>query len=151
MPLLRVPYKMLSAPVPAFRLGRANTALLLMDAQHYTCTRVRGLGRAATERGIDREFDEYYLQVDAALANMVRLAAACRAHGVRVIYSVLNGDPDGTGDGSRQMRASELPLPNGGPRPELLPDDVALGGDLVVPRVTDGPLVGRQPPSSLRP
>jgi nicotinamidase-related amidase len=81
MSLLRVPYKMLLAPIPPFPLGPGNTALLLIDAQHFTATRSQGLGQLANERGIDREFDEYYAQVDAALPNMTKLIAACRARG----------------------------------------------------------------------
>jgi nicotinamidase-related amidase len=141
MPLLRVPYKMLSAPVPPFKLTSANAALLLMDAQHYACTRTRGLGLAATERGIDREFDEYYRQVDAALNNMARLAKACRSHGVRVIYSVLNGAKADGGDLSRQMRVSELPVPSGDPRAEIRPEVAPQAGERILLRVTYSPFV----------
>jgi nicotinamidase-related amidase len=91
MSLLRVPYKMLLAPIPPFPLGPGNTALLLIDAQHFTTTRSQGLGQLANERGIDREFDEYYAQVDAALPNMTKLIAACRARGVTVMHTVLCG------------------------------------------------------------
>ncbi len=144
MPLLRVPYKMLSAPVPPFHLSGANTALLLIDAQHFTTTRTRGLGWAASERGINREFDEYYLQVDAALKNMARLLAACRAHDVRIIYTVLNGTKADGSDLSWQMRVSELPIPNGDPRAEIRSEVMPQSGELILPRVTYSPFAGTE-------
>lgn len=144
MALLRVPYKMLAAPVPPFHLSRANTALLLVDAQHFTCSREQGLGLLAAERGIAREFDEYYLQVDAALKNMVRLIDACRAHGLRVIHTLLNGARPDRSDLSRQLRVSELPVPAGDPRAELRPEVAPRAEELVLPRVTYSPFAGTE-------
>jgi nicotinamidase-related amidase len=132
---------MLSAPVPPFRLTGANTALLLMDAQHYTTTRTLGLGLAASERGVDREFDEDYVQVEAALTNMARLAAACRAHGVRVLYTILNDAQANGSSLSRQMRVSELPIPQGDPRAEIRTEVAARDGEAVLSRGTYSPFV----------
>ena len=42
MAVLRVPYKMLLAPVPPFSLRAGNAALLLIDAQHFTTRAARG-------------------------------------------------------------------------------------------------------------
>jgi biuret amidohydrolase len=139
MALLRVPYKMLAAPVPPFHLSQANTALLLVDAQHFTCSREQGLGLLATERGIDRELDEYYLQVDAALKNMVRLLAICRSHKVRIIHTVLNCARADRSDLSRQLRVAELPIPAGDPRAEIRPEVAPSADELVLPRVTYSP------------
>ena len=140
MAMLRVPYKMLLAPVPPFRLTQANTALLLVDAQHFTTTRTQGLGLLASERGIERELDEYYLQVEAALKNMARLLAACRAHGVRVIHTLLNiAEPGGL---SRQFRVSELPIPAGDPVPEIRPEVAPRAGEPLLPRATYSPFAG---------
>jgi nicotinamidase-related amidase len=132
---------MLLAPVPPFNLNQQNTALLLMDAQHFTTTRDQGLGRVAHERGIDRELDEYYLQVDAAIKNMARLVAACHAHGVRVIHTVLNGARSDRSDLSRQMQVSELPIPVGDPQAEIRPEVAPQAGELILPRVTYSPFV----------
>ena len=142
MAMLRVPYKMLAAPVPPFHLARANTALLLVDAQHFTCSREHGLGLLAGERGIDRELDEYYLQVDAALRNMVRLIADCRSRGVRVIHTLLNCARADRSDLSRQLRVSELPIPAGDPRAEIRPEVAPRAGEFVLPRVTYSPFAG---------
>jgi nicotinamidase-related amidase len=141
MALLRVPYKMLLAPAPPFALRADNTALLLLDVQHFTTRRDQGLGVLAAERGIEREFDEYYRQVDAALENLTRLVAACRAHGVGVLHSVLCGvEPDGS-DRSRQMRSSELPLPIGEPKREIRPEVAPAAAEPVLARTTYSPFV----------
>ena len=139
MALLRVPFKMLAAPVSPFHLTRENTALLLVDAQHFTCSREQGLGLLAAERGIDRELDEYYLQVDSALKNLERLLAACRAHGLRIIHTLLNCAKADRSDLSRQLRAAELPIPAGDPRAEIRPEVAPRAGELVLPRVTYSP------------
>ena len=150
MSVLRVPFKMLLAPIPRFSLGPDNAALLLIDAQHFTTSRGQGLGQLASERGIDREFDEYYTQVDAALKNMVRLLTACRSHGLTVMHTVLCGDrPDGS-DRSRQMRVSGLPLPVGDPRLQICSEVSAQPDEVVFPRTTYSLFVGRDIATALR-
>ena len=139
---LRVPYKMLSAPVPPFHLARENAALLLIDPQHFTTMRDQGLGRVASERGITREFDQYYEQADAAMRNMVRLLGACRLHGVRVVYTVLNCAPPDRSDLSRQLRVSHLPIPVGSPVEEIRSEVAPAAEDLVLPRGTYSPFAG---------
>jgi biuret amidohydrolase len=142
MSLLRVPYKMLLAPIPPFSLSAGNTALLLIDAQHFTTSRSQGLGALANERGIDREFDEYYTQVDAALRNMAKLLAACRARGMTIVHTVLCGvRPDGS-DRSRQMRVSGLPLPVGDARLQIRSEVAAATDEIVIPRTTYSPFLG---------
>jgi nicotinamidase-related amidase len=142
MALLRVPYKMLLAPVPPFVVTADNTALVLIDAQHFTTSRSQGLGRLAAERGIEREFDEYYLQAEAALKNMATLVAACRSRGLAVMHTLLSGTrPDGN-DLSRQMRASQLALPIGDPRREIRPEVAPADGEPVLGRSTYSPFVG---------
>lgn len=130
---------MLLAPAPPFRLAEENTALVLVDAQYFTTTRSQGLGRLAGERGIDREFDEYYLQVESALRNMRRLVEACRSHHVRVIHTILNSSSPYGSDISRQFRVSELPVPTGDPREEIRPEVAPILDELVLPRVTSSP------------
>lgn len=135
---------MLLTPPVLERVPPSATALLLLDAQHYAMSRERGLGGEASERGILREFEEYYRLADAALPNMAKLVAAARKHGVTIVHSILT-DRQAV---SRQLRTARLPLPSGDPvleiRPELAPRD----GDIVLTRGTygcfqDGALQGR--------
>ena len=135
----RVPFKMLSLPNPAFRLTAGNAALLLLDAQRFTTVRDEGLGRFASEQGIQREFQEYFDQTDAALRNMASLLAACRQHELRVIYSVLCAQEPDRSDLSRQLRLSGLPIPVASPSEEIRSEVAPAPGDLVLPRGTHSP------------
>lgn len=146
----RVPYKMLSRATPPFKLTKENAALLLMDPLHFTTSRDQGLGLAAAERGIDREFDEYYAQVDAALRNTKRLLAACRAHGLGVIYTVLNSQQPDRSDLSRQLRVSGLPIPVGPSTADIRPEVAPEPRELVLPRSTYSPFASTNLLSELR-
>jgi nicotinamidase-related amidase len=137
--VLRVPFKMLLAPIPPFRLRADNTALLLIDAQRFTTVRSEGIGGLASERGIDHEFDEYFLQADAALKNMSRLVAACRTHGIAVLHTVLSARNADRSDMSRQMQVSELRLPVGDPRAEIREEVAPHGDEPIFPRTTYSP------------
>jgi nicotinamidase-related amidase len=130
---------MLLAPIPPFSLRADNTALLLVDVQRFTTIRSEGLGRLASERGIDREFDEYFAQADAALRNMGQLVAVCRARGIAIVHTVLCArNPDGS-DTSREMQVSEMPLPGGDARREIRDEIAPMGDEPVFPRTTYGP------------
>jgi nicotinamidase-related amidase len=133
---------MLSRATPPFKLTKENAVLLLMDPQHFTTSRDQGLGLAAAERGITREFDEYYAQVDAAMRNMVDLLAACRRYGLRVIYTVLNAQRPDRSDLSRQLRVSGLPIPIGPLAADIRPEVAPATEDVVLPRGTHSPFAG---------
>jgi len=138
----RVPFKMLSRATPPFRVSGENAALLLVDPQRFTTLRDEGLGQVARERGILREFEEYYAQVDAALRNMERLLAAGREHGLLVIYIVLNSQDPERRDLSRQLQVSGLPIPVGPPAADIRAQVAPEPGELVLPRGTFSPFAG---------
>jgi ureidoacrylate peracid hydrolase len=138
----RVPFQMLLAPVPAFRLTKENTALVLVDPQHFLTSREQGLGRLAAERGIGREYDEYYAQAEAALRGMARLLSCCRKQGLKVIYTLLNCPDAERSNLSRQLKLSTLPIPVGPPVDEIRPEVAPQAGDLVLPRGTYSPFAG---------
>jgi nicotinamidase-related amidase len=149
--MIRTPYNMLIAPPPRIRLSTESVALLLMDAQLYAASTEHGLGLAARERGILREFDEYYLQVEAALRNMKRLLVACRSRQVPVIYTLLMGQRADRSDFSKQLRLSELPLPVGTlATSEISPEVAPDSADVVLQRGTYSPFVGTDLESLLR-
>ncbi len=139
---LRVPFKMLCNPTPPFRVTGKNAALLVMDAQRFTTLRDEGLGELALARGIQREFVEYYDQVDAGLRNLQKLLAACRQHGVAVIYTVLNAQKADRSDLSRQLRQSGLPIPVNPPDYDIRPEVAPAPGERVLHRGTYSPFVG---------
>ncbi len=146
----RVPFKNLSQATPPFRVTKENAALLLMDAQRFTTQRDEGLGQEAQKRGILREFEEYYAQVDAALRNMQRLLAGCREHGLTVIHTVLNASSANGSGLSRQLKVSGLPIPAGAPEKEIRPEVAPLNSELILPRGTYSPFAGTDLLSVLR-
>ena len=77
----RTPLRMLFPPVPAFPLEAGQAALLVLDYQPFMTDRSVGLGQQAAERGIERELDEYYEQVEYGLRNTGELVQAFRAAG----------------------------------------------------------------------
>ena len=131
-------------------MTKEKAALLLVAAQRDTTRPDEGLGQEAQRRGILREFEEYYAQVDAALRNMQRLLAGCREHGLTVIHTLLHaGSADGS-DLSRQLRVSGLPVPTGLPEDEILPEVAPLPSELLLPRGTYSPFAGTELLSILR-
>ena len=89
----RTPLRMLFPPVPAFPLRDGRAALLVLDYQPFMVDRSVGLGRMAAERGIARELDEYYEQVEYGLKNTADLVLAFRATSLPVIFSRLEASP----------------------------------------------------------
>ncbi len=92
----RTPMANLMPPVPPFRLADGRAALLVLDLQPFTADRRVGLGAMAAERGIATELDEYYEQVQFAVANTADLLAAFRDRGQPVFFTCLaaSGLPD---------------------------------------------------------
>jgi len=138
--ILRVPYKMLAAPVPITRLTSANAALLMMDFQRYTCSRNHGLGQIAAEKGILPELEEYYDQVDAALQNGLRLLEGCRKNGLKVIHTYLHGWAEDA-KLSRQFREGKLGLPVGYLQDEILPQFKPIQNEVMLARGTYSPFM----------
>ena len=77
---------MLMRPMPLAPVGPDVAALVLLDVQDFTMARGKGLDAEAALRGITRELDEYYAQVEAARRNLGRLVGGCRAAGVAVVH-----------------------------------------------------------------
>ena len=139
---LRVPLKMLSGPTPPFEVSRADAAVLVMDVQDFTTREDQGLGRLAGERGILREFEEYYLQVEAAIRNLQGLLDVSREHGLEVLYTLLHAERTDRTDLSRQLRVAGWPVPARDPLEEIRPEVSPLAGDLVLPRGTYSAFAG---------
>gem|GEM_PF-2425950 len=139
MSVMRVPFKMLAVPAPPFRLSREHTVLLLMDFQNYTTNRQAGYGKLAADRGIDREFDEYFLQLDAAIKNARRLLEACRMQKIPVIHTLLACSNIDRQDLSRQFRVNEFDIPFGDPIEEIRHEVAPQPGERILPRAVYSP------------
>jgi nicotinamidase-related amidase len=100
---------MLFPPIPAFPLRDGGAALLVLDYQPFMVDRNVGLGRMATERGIARELDEYYEQVEYGLQNTSDLVQAFRAAGLPVIFTRLEASPSTGPTSDRYPYGGTLP------------------------------------------
>jgi nicotinamidase-related amidase len=90
----RTPLRMLFPPVPAFPLRDGGAVLLVLDYQPFMVDRSVGLGRMAEERGIARELDEYYAQVEYGLKNTADLVQAFRSAGLPIVFTRLAVVPE---------------------------------------------------------
>ena len=105
----RTPLRMLFPPIPAFPLREGRAALLVLDYQPFMVDRTVGLGRMAEERGIARELDEYYEQVEFGLKNTADLVQAFRAASLPIVFTRLAAPPLDEVPASISAYGGELP------------------------------------------
>jgi len=136
--MVRSPFKMLFGPVPPVSLAKGNAALVLVDVQRLATSLEHGLSLAARERGLEREFDSYFAQVEVAIQKTARLLDACRKHGLRVIYSLISSKHAVGSETGLQMRVANLPIPSGPLRAEVCSEVRARPSDMVFSRTAFG-------------
>jgi len=83
----RTPFTLATRAVPRLALRPENTALIVQDMQGYFTDPDRGLGRTASERGISREFNSYFEQLDVAKDNIALLVEEFRPRGIPVVFT----------------------------------------------------------------
>jgi biuret amidohydrolase len=132
---IRVPFKDLAGPVPTVRLSAGGTALLVVDCHRFTTSRDSGYGRLAHERGIAREFDEYYEQLEQVLPNLRRLLGGCRKRAVPVVFTRLAHGVDDTSLAA-QAAATGFWTDLSSPEADFLPDLGPRAGDVVINKTT---------------
>lgn len=103
----RTPYHMLmrALPLPEVKAGKA--ALILIDVQVFAASREGELANEANRRGIIGEFEDYFIQVEAALRNIPKVVAACREAGITVVHARVSS----AAELSRQFKLGELKRP----------------------------------------
>jgi nicotinamidase-related amidase len=107
----RTPMPNLMPPVPPFRLVDGPAALLILDLQPFTTDRRAGVGAIAAEHGIATELEEYYEQVDCAIANTADLLAAFRDRDLPVIFTCLAASEPAGSDRGQAAYIGWLPPP----------------------------------------
>lgn len=110
-----------------------NSALLVIDVQTYCCAPDGGMFAGLGEEALNARFGEYLAQLrDTAVPNLQRAIAACRAHGVEVIYTYIEALTRDGRDQSLDYRISGICVPRGARDAEVLaeiapgPDDIRL-------------------------
>jgi ureidoacrylate peracid hydrolase len=134
--------------VPPVALGDGHAALLVLDVHRFTVERGRGPDRMARERGIGRELDEYFDQVDQALPRIRALVAGCRGRGVPIAFTRLVAVSEAAV--AAPARVTGFWCAAGTPDAEFVPDIAPGPGDVVVDRTTVGTFAGSALHASLR-
>jgi nicotinamidase-related amidase len=136
------PYALIFPPALPFEVDRANTALVLIDAQRFFCDPEAGLGKLAQEHGQAEGLAGYFDRVQTALAGMQQLLNAARSGSLRVIHVRTAGQlPDG-GDLSRNLQAQGIRLWQGSPEAEIVPGLAPLPGEIVLNKPASGIFTG---------
>jgi nicotinamidase-related amidase len=133
---VRVPFKNLTGPVPPVRLSEGGAGLLIVDAHRYTLSPDSGYGRMARARGIFRELEEYYEQLDQVLPNLRRLVAGCRTRSLPVLFTRLAGNPEAPGGVAAQAAVTGFWAMGRSPESEFLPDLAPRPGEPVLDKTT---------------
>jgi nicotinamidase-related amidase len=83
----RVPFTLATRSVPRIAIRAENTALLVLDMQRYFADPEGGYNKVARDRGVEREYTDYYVHVSLIIPNIQSLIALARKHGMPVIYT----------------------------------------------------------------
>lgn len=134
--------------MPPVSLTDGQAALIVLDVHRFTASRDGGYTRLARERGIVRELNEYYDQVDQVLPNLGLLVGGCRAHGLPVIFTRLVAR--GPRDVTPQAISTGFWAPAGSDDAEFLPELGPQTGDVVIDKTSTGAFTGADLHSLLR-
>lgn len=138
----RDPYDAIIPPALQLPLSRSNTALVLVDAQRFTCDSVCGLGALAQARGGSDALTSYYERVGLALTGMERLLETCHAQGILVVHVRTAGRlPDGR-DLSRKLKVQGFTFGPDGREAAFMPSVKPKAGEIVLSKPAAGIFTG---------
>jgi len=128
--------------VKSFGLSRnvpvvaAQTALLLIDVQHYTME--DGGEYAGLDEAVKQETYGYFFREmrERALPNMSRLVAACRRAGIEVMYTVIASLTEDGRDLSLDYKISGLFCPKNSRDAQVLPEVAPVGDEIVLTKTS---------------
>ena len=84
---VRHPFTLATKAIPRLALRPENTALVIQDFQEYFTNRSIGFGKTAKERGIQREFESYYQQVERAKEHLPVLCQRAREFHMPILFT----------------------------------------------------------------
>ena len=126
--------------MPPVRLSDGGVALIVVDVHRFTVSRGFGFDRMAGERGITRELDEYFDQVEQALPNIRRLVDGCRQRGLPIVFTRLAAPTEASV--APQARVTGFWSVTGSVDAAFLPEIGPAAGDVVVDRTSVGAFAG---------
>jgi nicotinamidase-related amidase len=141
---------MLDGPIPEPKLSRADSALLIVDMQHYAADPQRGLGRRAQERGLGAEFSYYFTEVQRIVPTIATLMRSCRAAGLEVIHLISRGRTADGRDLSREYKKRRVLTTRDAPDGDVLPQVSPGVDEIVIPKAVAGGFTGTPLDATLR-
>jgi ureidoacrylate peracid hydrolase len=124
----------LSREVP---IDPAHAALLFIDVQNYTARPDGGEYAALSEAERDAKYGWFFRTLhDTAVPNMQRLAAACRAGGIEVMYTVIEALTRDGRDLSLDYKISGLFVPRGSWDAQVLAEIAPEADEIVLPKTS---------------
>lgn len=114
-----------------------HAALLFIDVQNYNARPDGGTYKAMTEAAREAKYGYFLRQMDGvAIPNMQRLQAACRSHGIEVLYTVIESLTADGRDMSLDYKISDLFVPRGSWDAQVLPAIAPAGDEIVIPKTS---------------
>jgi nicotinamidase-related amidase len=124
---------------PSFRLDPARVALVVVDMQYASASRLEGLGRALKARGQEALGAERFDRIEQVVVPTIqRLLAFFRAHRLRIVYLTVGSELPDYSDLLPHMRAFAEAAGNtrGRREHEILDDLAPLPGEAVLNKTT---------------
>ena len=136
------PYSLIFPPAIDLPLSSGNLALVLIDAQRFTCDPNQGLGALAQQRQELPKFEDYYQQVARALQNMQTLLSTARRLGIPVLHvRTASHFADGR-DLSRKLKSQGIVPHIGSPDADFMPTVQPQADEIVLIKRTSGIYTG---------
>lgn len=114
-----------------------HTALLFIDVQNYNARPDGGTYKALTKAERDARYGFFLRSMgEIAVPNMQRLQAACRCHGIEVLYTVIESLTQDGRDMSLDYKISNLFVPRGSWDAQVLPAIAPADDEIVIPKTS---------------
>lgn len=131
------PFAPLTAP-PPLALHPDRTALLVVDMQYFDAHPDWGEGRTAKEMGVERCFDPFFAEIDAAIPPIQRLLVLFRHKQMEVVHlRVAERTRDSRDVGLKQL-VRGLIVPVGTREADFLESVEPVGDELIVDKSSSG-------------
>lgn len=118
-------------------LEPGKAALLIVDVQNFSAHRDGGEFRGLSQSEFERLYGWFFRRIEAdTIPNMIRLAGACRAAGVEVIYTVIESLTQDGRDRSLDYRITGFHVPRGSWDAKVLDAVGPVGDEIVLPKTS---------------
>lgn len=133
------PYTLIFGPAVRLRVTRENAALVLVDAQHFTCDTGSGLAQALVG---DENYAGFFARVPAALASMRTLLEAARKLNYTIVHVRTAAHLADARDLSPKLRRLGLRPVAGTTEAAFMPEVAPVAGEAVLTKPGSGIFTG---------